>query len=209
MLAPALTGFVLGFLVGAEVGPIWLLCARTSLRHGFAPGFAVGAGAALVDTAYAALGVAGAEPLLAAPGVRLPLGLLGAAVLAVIGVRTVLAGLRGPAPDAETTSSAAASRAFSTALLATASNPLTIASWAAIFAAASAARLTSSLPQAVVLVGAVGLGSISWFAILAGGAAAASRRVGPRVASAADIVSGGGIALFAVLLAAEALRLRA
>ena len=32
-LMPALlTGLSLGFLVGAQVGPIWLLCARTSLR---------------------------------------------------------------------------------------------------------------------------------------------------------------------------------
>jgi len=37
------TGVGLGFLVAAEVGPIWLLCLRTSARHGFRPGAAVGA----------------------------------------------------------------------------------------------------------------------------------------------------------------------
>src|SRR5436190_22667648 len=83
------TGLGLGFLVAAQVGPIWLLCLRTSARFGFRSGVAVGAGAAVVDTLYAALGVAGAAPLLQIDALRLALGLTGAAVLGVIGFRTL------------------------------------------------------------------------------------------------------------------------
>jgi len=45
--AALVTGLSLGFLVGAQVGPIWLLCARSSLRHGAPSGLAIGLGAAL------------------------------------------------------------------------------------------------------------------------------------------------------------------
>src|SRR5204863_8839325 len=120
-------------LVAAGVGPVWLLCVRSTLRHGFGVGAAIGAGAALVDTAYAALGVAGASALLTIDALRLALGLVGAAVLAVLGARTLWSAFRvrlgGEAEDEV----ASPRRAFATSLAATASNPLTIASWAAIF----------------------------------------------------------------------------
>src|SRR5919202_238204 len=70
MTTALLTGFGLGFLVAAQVGPIWLLCARTALRGGLAGALGVGLGAAIVDTAYASLGVAGAPP--PPPPPRLP-----------------------------------------------------------------------------------------------------------------------------------------
>src|SRR5207302_10818241 len=92
--AALVTGLGLGFLVGAQVGPIWLLCARSSLRHGAPSGLAIGLGAAAVDTAYAALGVAGAARLLDVPGLRLGPGLLGAAVLVLPGARTPRPALR-------------------------------------------------------------------------------------------------------------------
>ena len=43
MLTALLTGLGLGVLVAAQVGPVSLLCVRTTLRYGFAPGLAVGA----------------------------------------------------------------------------------------------------------------------------------------------------------------------
>src|SRR2546423_14726526 len=79
MAAALAAGFVLGFLVGAQVGPIWLLCVRSTLRQGWRVGAAIGAGAAAVDTLYAALGVAGASALLQGTPPRLAPGLVGAA----------------------------------------------------------------------------------------------------------------------------------
>ena len=55
MIASFLAGLGLGFLVGAQVGPIWLLCARSSLRHGARVGLGIGAGAAIVDLLYAVI----------------------------------------------------------------------------------------------------------------------------------------------------------
>jgi putative LysE/RhtB family amino acid efflux pump len=84
-------------------------------------------------------------------------------------------------------------RAFRTSLAATASNPLTIVSWAGVFAAASTG--TGSTP--VVLVLGVGLGSATWVCLLACGVAAARRSVGPRVVTAVDVLAGIGLLWFA------------
>ena len=195
------SGFGLGFLVAAEVGPIWLLCVRTSVRFGFRPGAAVGAAAATVDTIYAALGIAGAAALLRIDALRVGLGLLGAAVLGLIAARTLWSAFRVREGGETVEEVATPGRAYATAFVATASNPLTIASWAAIFSAASVAGLA-----AVPLLVGVASGSATWFALLAGTSAAAGRRASPRALQVVDIVAGIGLACFAGILAARALR---
>jgi putative LysE/RhtB family amino acid efflux pump len=199
--AALLAGVGLGFLVGAQVGPIWLLCARSSLRHGARVGLGIGAGAAVVDLLYAALGVAGAASLLAATGLRVAFGLLGAAVLILLGARTLWSALRvrsGFESDAEV---ASPWTAFRTSLAATASNPMTIASWAAIFAAASAASLASTAPAAALLVLGVGIGSMAWFAVLSFSMSLLRRRIPARGLRAADAVAGVGLIGYGAALA--------
>jgi putative LysE/RhtB family amino acid efflux pump len=195
------SGFGLGFLVAAEVGPIWLLCVRTSVRFGFRPGAAVGAGAATVDTLYAALGIAGASALLEIDALRISLGLAGAVVLALIAARTLWSAFRVRDGGEAVEEVATPGRAYATAVVATASNPLTIASWAAIFSAASVAGLSA----APLLVG-VAAGSSTWFAILAGISAGAGRRATPRALRIVDVVAGMGLAAYAGVLGARALR---
>ena len=148
MAAALAAGFGLGFVVAAQVGPISLLCMRSVLRHRFLVGVAIGAGAAVIDALYAGLGVAGASALLQVGAVRLTLGIVGALVLAAIGLRTLHSAFRvrlGGEADEEV---ASPRRAFFTSLGATASNPLTIASWAAAFSAASTAALAGSARRA-------------------------------------------------------------
>ncbi|MDQ6919594.1 MAG: LysE family translocator [Candidatus Dormibacteraeota bacterium] len=208
MTVSLLAGLGLGFLVGAQVGPIWLLCARSSLRHGARVGLGIGAGAAIVDLLYAALGVAGAASLLAATGFRIAFGLLGAAVLMMLGARTLWSAFRiraGGEADAEVASTWVA---FQTGLGATASNPMTIASWGAIFAAASAASLASTVGSAVLLVLGVGLGSMAWFAILSFAMAILRRRVPERGLRVADGVAGVGLIGFGAALGYESVQHR-
>src|SRR5207245_9752498 len=84
----------LGFVAAAEVGPGSLLCMRSVLRGRFAVGVAIGAGAAVIDALYAGLGAAGASALLQIDAVRLALGIVGACLLAAIGVRTLHSAFR-------------------------------------------------------------------------------------------------------------------
>ena len=58
MSAALITGVGFGLLVAAQIGPISLLLIRSVVRGGRASvGIAIGAGAAVVDTGYAALGI--------------------------------------------------------------------------------------------------------------------------------------------------------
>ena len=200
------TGFGLGFVVAAQIGPVSLLCVRAVLRGRLGTGLGISLGIAIVDGGYAALGVAGATQLLRLPQLRLALGLAGASVLLTIGARTLWSAfrIRSGLETAEETMSPA--RAVRTAVIATASNPLTILSWAAIFAAASTARVAHTTPAAAALVIAIGCGSFTWYALLSTAAAIARRRVGPRALRVADALSGLGVMGFGELLGWRTLR---
>jgi putative LysE/RhtB family amino acid efflux pump len=205
VLTALVTGLGFGLLVAAQIGPISLLLIRSVVRGGDASvGIAIGAGAAVVDTGYAALGIAGAGPVLAQSGLRPALGVAGAAVIAALGLRTLWSAFRvrvGGELEAEVRSPR---RAFLTSLAATASNPTTIGSWAAIFAAASAAGVARSAGEAGAMLVGVGIGSLAWFVALSCGVALARRRVGPRLIRAADAVAGAGLVGFAGVLAYRA-----
>lgn len=192
-------GFGLGFVVALQLGPVSLYQIKTTLRNGLAVGLAFAAGIALVDLAYAALGAAGVAPLLTIGPLETILGLLGAAVLAFLGVRTLRSAFRVRLGDAAPPMSPP--RAFAVALSLTAANPLTIASWAAVFSAASAAGAASSFSGAVLLVAGVGLGSATWDVTLATATALVGRHVGERFLRVVDLVAGAALLVFGGVLA--------
>jgi putative LysE/RhtB family amino acid efflux pump len=192
-------GFGLGFFVALQLGPLSLYLIRSTLRNGFVVGLAIAAGIAIIDLAYATLGAAGAAPLLAIGPLDVILGLLGAAVLVLLGARTLRSAFRIRLGEASEPVNPR--RGFLTALSATASNPLTIASWAAIFSAASAAGAAGSVPSAVLLIVGVGLGSLTWDVTLATGTALLGRVSGERLLRVVDLVAGIGLICFGAALA--------
>jgi putative LysE/RhtB family amino acid efflux pump len=202
-LTPLLVGFGLGLFVGSQPGPVSLLCVRSVLRGAFVTGVSIGAGAALIDLLYAGLGLAGAASLLEIDALRVALGALGALVLAAIGIRTLWAAFRVRLGGEVPAEVATPRRAFATALAVTASNPLTIATWAAIFAAASTASLGGagdSAASAALLLAGVGCGTLTAFAGLSALVALVRARFGPRLLTAVDAVAGAGLLGFAGLL---------
>jgi putative LysE/RhtB family amino acid efflux pump len=201
-----LAGFGAGFVVSMQLGPLSLFLIRSTLRGTLAIGLAIGAGIAIVDALYATAGAAGAASALSIDSVRTVFGMVGAAVLITLGARTLWSAFRvrlGGETDAEV---ASPRRAFATSLAATASNPLTIASWAAVFAAASTAGIAESTDSAVAFVAGVGLGSMAWVTVLALGVSVARKRVGPRLLKTLDAAAGSAIVAFGGLLARRTLR---
>jgi len=202
-----LVGFAAGFLVSMQLGPLSLFLIRSTLRGSLAVGLAIGAGIALVDALYAAAGAAGAAPVLQIGSLRTMFGIVGGAVLLALGARTLWSAFRvrlGGEADEEV---ATPRKAFATSVVATASNPLTIASWAAVFAAASTAgAVGGSASSAALLVLGVGVGSLAWVTALAVGVAAARSRVGPRLLTALDGMAGSAIMAFGGLLALRTAR---
>lgn len=199
-------GFGLGFVVAAAIGPISLLCIRTVLRGALGAGVAIGAGAAVIDATYALLGALGAGQLLQVGALQLALGLVGAAVLALLGMRTLWSAFRvrlGGESDEEV---ASPWRAFLTSLAATASNPSTILSWAAVFAAASTASAVDGTGETLLLCLGVGCGTLTWFTTLSLTMAAIRRSVGDRLLALVDVGSGLGLLVFSGLLGVRAAR---
>jgi putative LysE/RhtB family amino acid efflux pump len=196
-------GFGFGFVVAAQIGPMSLFMIRSTLASGLRVGLAIGAGIAVIDALYAAAGAAGAAPLLAIGPLRTVFGLVGAAVILALGVRTLLHARR-PREESGRPTVATPRRAFLVSLAATSANPATIASWAAVFAAAGAAGAADRPLGTALLVAGVGLGSLAWVTLLATGAAGARRALGERVIRTADVVAGTGLLVFAGALAVSA-----
>lgn len=201
MVAAALLGIGIGLLVAAQVGPVWLLCARSAARYGFTAGAMIGVGAASVDLLYSALAALGVGSLLADPTARAAFGLIGACVLGFYAVRTLRSawlirnGLELPSDTAEPRS------ALRTGIVATASNPLTVISWAAIFSGASVAgSVDGPVPWLALLLG-IAAGSLAWHLGLALAFGTLGRRAGRRTLTAIDLASGAGLAGFAAALA--------
>ncbi len=201
-----LAGFGAGFMVSMQLGPLSLFLIRSTLRGTLAIGLAIGAGIAIVDALYAAAGAAGAASALSIDSVRTVFGLVGAAVLVALGARTLWSAFRVRLGGETPAEVASPRHAFATSLAATASNPLTIASWGAVFAAASTAGIAGSTDSAVAFVAGVGLGSMAWVTILAIGVSAARARVGSRLLKTLDAAAGSAIVAFGGLLAWRTLR---
>jgi putative LysE/RhtB family amino acid efflux pump len=186
-------GFGAGAFVAAQVGPVTLLLVRTVLRGALLPGLALASAVALVDLLFAAAGLAGASALLAVEPLRIVLGIAGALVLVAIGARTLWSAHRLRIGAEAADEVLRAWPAFRTGFVATVSNPLTIASWASVFAAASVAGAAVDAFGTVALLFGVGLGSGAWYLVLTGALALVRRRIGQRTLLTVDLASGVGL----------------
>lgn len=201
VITALLTGFGLGFLVAAQVGPVSLLAAHSVIRGRLGIGITIGLGAATIDMAYGGLGLLGAASLLRIPGLRLGLGLLGAAVLVALGAWALRSAVRLPGTAGPSQEITSRPRAYVVALGATAANPLTIVSWAAVSAAASTARVAHTALGSVLVLAGIGLGTSSWFTALSITVNLVRRLAGRRTHQAVDVISGLGLIGFGIALA--------
>ncbi|MEG6550402.1 LysE family transporter [Desulfocurvibacter africanus] len=164
-------GLVIGFSIAAPVGPIGILCIRRTLVHGRLCGFLTGLGAATADAFYgllAALGLASLSGLASGWGstaVRLGGGLF-LLWLAWATVRPKPAGSDGE--PAATRRANGLFGAYATALLLTLTNPMTIMSFAGIFAGLGLS-VSQGSQGASVMVAGVFAGSCLWWLLLSGG----------------------------------------
>jgi threonine/homoserine/homoserine lactone efflux protein len=203
-------GFLIGLIVAAQVGPVTLLVVRTVLRGGraIAVGLAMASAVAAIDLLYAAVGLAGVGQVLEGNVATTVFGLVSAAILVTIGLRTAWTGLRARIGLEDAADVVDPSRAFLTAVAATALNPLTIALWTVSFPAAAPHAASSSLAHASVLLLGVGTGSLLWYSAFSTSVALVRRRVGNRLLRVVDVLSGLGLAGFGAVLGFRALHER-
>lgn len=157
-------GLFVGFLIAAPVGPVGILCAHRTLDKGLGSGLSSGLGAATADTAFggvAAFGLAFVAEFLLANEVLLRL--VGALLLFVIGVRTLIRAVR-ITPDPVPLHRFASDYASTFAL--TITNPITILSFGPVFVAVGAVVHDGNLASAVSLIAGVLAGSALWWLTL-------------------------------------------
>jgi threonine/homoserine/homoserine lactone efflux protein len=163
-LGLALRGLVVGFTIAAAVGPISLLTIRRTIAHGPVYGLASGLGVATADASYAgiaAFGLTAVSGLLISA--RVALGLVGGAIVAYLGIRTIL---RPPGEVATATDRPGLPSAFGSIYGLTMTNPMTILSFAAVFAGLGFAAGATSALDALVLTLGVWAGSGLWWLAL-------------------------------------------
>lgn len=159
-------GFGIGFVVAAAIGPIAMLCIRTTLERGRIAGIAAGMGVAVADTIYAAVGAYGISFIGAAlASNEITFKLIGGLVLIAFGIYLARQRPNATAEDSrEVPKSLVAD--FSMTLALTLTNPMTILSFAGLFAGVSGLRGFEFNTIPALLVG-VFAGSAIWWVALA------------------------------------------
>jgi len=192
-------GLLIGSSVAAPVGPIGVLCIKRTLAEGRAAGFSCGLGAASADAVYgcvAAFGLTSVSGFLVdyQPWLRL----VGGAFLLYLGLKTFLE--RPAERETEDGSSRKlAGAAYATTFFLTMTNPLTIFSFAAIFAGLGVAETSAGYASAATLVAGVFSGSALWWLFLSGGTSLFRSKLGTDALHWVNRVSGTIILGFGVI----------
>jgi threonine/homoserine/homoserine lactone efflux protein len=209
-LSIALRSILIGISIAAPVGPIGILCIRRTLAEGRIAGFISGLGAATADAFYgaiAAFGLTFISLFLLQHTFWLRLG--GGIFLLFLGVRIFLA---IPASSAVNETSPGKKTGllnyYASTFLLTITNPLTILSFAAIFAGIGGlnSKMSNDYIGAAIMVMGIFLGSCSWWFILSGLTGYFRRKIDSTTmiwinrASGAIIIAFGLIALSSILL---------
>lgn len=164
-----LKGLAIGFSIAAPVGPIGILCIRRTLASGRMAGLVAGLGAATADALYgciAGFGLTVVSNFLLQQ--QFGFRLIGGGFLCYLGVKTLVA---RPAEKEASAPGNGLLTGYASTFLLTLTNPMTILSFAAIFAGLGLAETGRSAVSAGWLVAGVFLGSALWWVALSTGTA--------------------------------------
>jgi threonine/homoserine/homoserine lactone efflux protein len=189
-----LRGFLIGISIAAPVGPIGVLCIRRTLSRGKLMGFLSGMGAASADMVYgaiAAFGLTVITDLLVENTIWLRI--IGGCFLLYLGMKTFL---EKPADHAAQASQSGYFSAYLSTFFLTLTNPMTILSFAAIFAGTMLAAKTSS---PLILVAGVFSGSATWWLTLSLGVGLMRDRLTASHMAWINRISGAIIVIFGII----------
>jgi threonine/homoserine/homoserine lactone efflux protein len=160
-------GLIIGFSIAAPVGPIGVLCIRRTLAEGRAAGLVSGLGAATADAVYGSIAGFGLTFVSAfLVGQQVWLRLAGGVFLCYLGLRTFQA---RPADHAAAAQGRGLLGSYLSTFALTLTNPMTILSFAAVFAGLGVGSTTRGYAGVALLVFGVFLGSAVWWLVLSGG----------------------------------------
>lgn len=197
-------GLFVGFVIAAPVGPVGIMCIHRTLCQGRIAGYLSGLGAALADTFFGAIAAFGfgfiVEPLID-HNYWLRFG--GGVALCLIGLRSLLT---RKLPPPATNDRASLIGDFVSAFLVTLTNPITVISFAAIYAAMNIPHLANDPRWGMALTLGVFVGAAVWWLLLTTVAGAFHSRVAERGVLWISRISGAVILGFGALLLVSLLR---
>lgn len=197
-------GVVVGASIAAPVGPIGVLCIRRTLAGGRAVGFVSGLGAATADAAYGAIAALGLTSIAAfLVGHLIWLRLAGGAFLLLLGSRIFM---QNPVARAAGDLERRWWSACTSTLALTITNPMTILSFAAVFAGLGLGTARGGYATGGTLVLGVFVGSALWWALLSNLTSFLGSRLDAQGLRWVNRISGGVIVGYGLVAVASVIR---
>ena len=191
-------GLLIGLSIAATVGPMSILCIQRTLNKGQLYGFVSGLGIATADGVYgsiAAFGLTIITNFLIHE--QIWIRLIGGLFLVYLGVKTILT--NPPEIAAVNMKTNSYPGAYTTTFLLTLTNPLTILSFAAIFAGIGVGSASKSFFSATAVVLGVFSGSTLWWIILTSGISLLRKKMNSQWLLWINRISGAMITLFGLV----------
>jgi len=157
-------GIIIGFSIAAPVGPIGVLCIRRTLTEGRLSGFLSGLGAATADASYgmmAGFGLASISNFLI--GQQIWLRIIGGIFLLYLGIKMFIT---KPSDEEVSSKRHGLIGSYISAFFLTIVNPMTIISFAAVFAGLGIGTIQTDYFSSLILVMGVFVGSGLWWLTL-------------------------------------------
>ena len=196
-----LRGLLIGISIAAPVGPIGVLCIRRTLAEGRLSGFVSGMGAACADAIYgmiAGFGLTFISSFLVEQ--QRWLSLFGGFFLCYLGIRTFFS---PPSQAAALVKTKGYLGNYLSIFFLTLTNPITILSFAAIFAGLGLTENTGDYASAGLLVLGVFCGSALWWLLLSFGISLFRERVTSQWMLWINRFSGGIVFAFGIAAVAN------
>ena len=193
-IAFLLKGFVIGVSIAAPIGPISMLCIRRTLAEGRLFGIVSGLGGASADAVFgciAGFGLTFISNIMIDQQVWLRL--IGGVFLCYLGIKILYA---KPAKRAALSRGNGLVGAYASTFFLTLTNPMTILSFAAVFAGLGLAGTEGNYVSEGTLVSGVFIGSASWLLILCSSVDVFRERLDPRRLKWVNRISGAIITGF-------------
>lgn len=161
-----INGLIFGIVIAAPVGPVGVLCVQRTLSEGRLHGLLSGLGAAIGDSLYGAVAAFGVSAIAVwVADHQATLRTIGGIVLLLLAAKTVLVESRRPvaAPAADKVHTESLLQDFISTFLLAVTNPITLLTFAGLFATLGSTRAGHSVDTAAVLVAGVFIGSALWW----------------------------------------------
>ncbi|MFZ5643583.1 MAG: LysE family translocator [Bacillota bacterium] len=190
-------GLIIGFSIAAPVGPIGILCIRLTLSEGRARGLVCGLGAATADAIYgsiAGFGLTAASAFLV--NYNSYLSAIGGLFLLYLGFKTIMA---PPSQNQAPAGRGGLAGTYASTFFLTLVNPMTILSFAAVFAGLGIGSGVKEHLAAAQLISGVFTGSALWWFFLSGAVGLFRERITPPGLKWINIISGAVLLIFGVV----------